>query len=530
MNTTYAPATMEAWVKSNVTKLCSDLEKEQRLVDQSARKIQKAVRGRIAWKRYIAIHPAGLAKKARHSKRKTANEGRLVTDDFSIAMRPQQMPQGPMMLNPRGSKRMAWDFGVVIPLLIYMIVLLPFRMLLNNDAKKSWNLAETVMDLLFCCDVVLNFRTGFVVPATDLVEYRPEMVRREYMRTWFLLDFVSSIPFGLLSLNALSQISAIRALKSSRILKTLKILRIFKISKLLKGANLLKNLDPDTLDLIEDFLATGATRSILRILRLVFIVGFVAHIMACFFIYFGKQSRLYGKDSWFLHERKEYRAKQTERGHAVMRIYLAAYYYSITTMTTIGYGDVHPWSDTERILVIILEIFGTFVFAYVISNFTSIVTLEDGNEKARRERLDAVASYIAKMAIPGDLGRRVRRYFRERRMAAMEEGSILMDLSPSLRAEVSNFLVSGGGLLNKVVLFRCCAAAYWPRVLPLLRPCPLMRGELVCKEGQDIIESFIILDGVLVGSTVKVFPDFHSSTSIFPTFPLPLPLPWPVDL
>lgn len=191
----------------------------------------------------------------------------------------------------------------------------------------------------------------------------------------------------------------------------------------------------------------------------------------------------------------------TEAGSSiVMDIYLAAFYYSFTTMTTVGYGDITPKNSTERIFAICLETLGGFMYAYVISSLTSIVTMEDANAKHTRERLDAVASYISKMELPQDLGRRVRRYFRARKSEAMDEATILTDLSPSLRGEVSTFLVEGGFLAD-VVLFKQMNAVFWPRILPILRPTPLMRGEVICKEGEDCIEAFIVVDGELLGTT-----------------------------
>jgi len=82
----------------------------------------------------------------------------------------------------------------------------------------------------------------------------------------------------------------------------------------------------------------------------------------------------------------------------------------------------------------------------------------------------------------------------------MDEATILMDLSPALRGEVCFFLVDGG-LLKHVSLFKHISSVYWPRVLPLLRPCPLMRGEVVCSEGEDCLEAFVVVEGQLIGTT-----------------------------
>ena len=44
-----------------------------------------------------------------------------------------------------------------------------------------------------------------------------------------------------------------------------------------------------------------------------------------------------------------------------MKIYLGAFYYSLTTMTTVGYGDVHPYSNLERIVAMFLMLNGGFM-------------------------------------------------------------------------------------------------------------------------------------------------------------------------
>jgi len=186
-------------------------------------------------------------------------------------------------------------------------------------------------------------------------------------------------------------------------------MRFLKLSRLVKGIGILNRIDPDTVDRIEDFLAEGTTRTSIRILRIMAIMGIVCHFMACVWVAAGRAADEAGKNSWLRQDIKEYSYLDTEGGAYVMKIYLGAFYFCFTTMTTIGYGDVHPYSNTERIVAICLQCFGGFMYAYVISSLTSIVTMEDANAKHTRERLDAVASYIQKMDLPSDLGRRVRR-------------------------------------------------------------------------------------------------------------------------
>merc|ERR1740130_1110679 len=70
-------------------------------------------------------------------------------------------------------------------------------------------------------DVLLNFRTGFIDPQNIEVMCWKQ-VAGHYMRGWFLLDLVSSVPFGrFTSFNA-------NMLKLGKIGKVARVFKIFK--------------------------------------------------------------------------------------------------------------------------------------------------------------------------------------------------------------------------------------------------------------------------------------------------------------
>ena len=53
--------------------------------------------------------------------------------------------------------------------------------------------------------------------------------------------------------------------------------------------------------------------------------------------------------------------------------YVAALYWAIITMITVGYGDIYPTNTTERIFVIIMALFSCGLFAYAVNTIGSIV-------------------------------------------------------------------------------------------------------------------------------------------------------------
>ena len=71
-----------------------------------------------------------------------------------------------------------------------------------------------------------------------------------------------------------------------------------------------------------------------------------------------------------------------------MRIILIATYYAFTSLSTIGFGDYHPKSNSERVLIAFILLFGVAIFSYILGNFIDILNeiqtfnedLDEGDE------------------------------------------------------------------------------------------------------------------------------------------------------
>jgi len=417
------------------------------------------------------------------------------------------------MVDPSSSQRLMWDFSVIMPCLMYLTIMMPYRLCFNHSAKNRMLVLETAMDLLFLIDICINFRTGYFVTATGLVEYDFRKVADRYLRSWLCLDVVSAIPFGLFDMPLFSNFSFVKILKSSRIIKAVKLLRFLKLMRLLKTTKLLMGLDRETLDRIEDLLHDVSTRSVFSMARILGGIGIACHFMACFWVLIGREGDKRGANNWLNNDvwwKKDpsgnggvgFTFRDTEGGPLTRAVYISAYYFCFTTITSVGYGDIHPYNTSERLYGIILEAVGGVLYAIIIAALTSIVTSTDSNKRVVTERLDMVSSYISSRRFPEELGRRVRRYFRHfyENKTAIDEQRILSDLPTSLRHEVSSFLVAG--LMSNVMLFRDLSPVLWAQILPLLRPCRFELGDVVSKQDEECVEAFILLEGEARGMTV----------------------------
>ena len=85
--------------------------------------------------------------------------------------------------------------------------------------------------------------------------------------------------------------------------------------------------------------------------------------MSCIFYLIGDIEFSNGRKSWL--EMDDLYTAESSMG------YLYAFYWSLMTITTIGYGDIHPVSPPGRIFGLVAMMIGATVFAYGVTNVPS---------------------------------------------------------------------------------------------------------------------------------------------------------------
>ena len=49
-------------------------------------------------------------------------------------------------------------------------------------------------------------------------------------------------------------------------------------------------------------------------------------------------------------------------------------YFAFTTLATIGFGDINPRADIERVFGVFVFLFGVAIFTIILANFTNIIS------------------------------------------------------------------------------------------------------------------------------------------------------------
>ena len=126
-------------------------------------------------------------------------------------------------------------------ILMLNVILLPVAIAFFQDAvHPGWLTFNSISDLIFFLDIVLNFWTGVITDEnTVILELR--QVRKLYVKKWLILDIISIFPFDYIMLvifetndSVQSQIAhASLALRLFRLVKLLSLLRLFRVVRFL---------------------------------------------------------------------------------------------------------------------------------------------------------------------------------------------------------------------------------------------------------------------------------------------------------
>jgi len=356
-------------------------------------------------------------------------------------------------------------------LLFYISVTLPFSLGFGDLAGD----VDRVLDMLFCCDVVLNFRTTYA-DRDDSVIVDGKKIAKKYLKSWFLLDFMSSVPFDMITAGLLPSLTPARFLKIGKIAKVLKLLRISKMLKVFEGSELG--------DKLEEKSTTKAHQTMARFMKLVSLCFMLSHWLACF----GAAVDSTGLEVYFIGK---------EANPTQGQMYLAALYGAMTTLSTVGFGDVIPVTDQERAYAMLAMIIGGSFYGYIVGSITSIVADGDRNARAFYERMDLLQSWLDSHGqLPKLLRRRIRKHFKVTlsEKSVMDDSSVCSDLSPELRADTAFFIIHENVRQNP--MFNDIPNSAMANLVDVLQKNYTNKNEYIVKAGDPGIAMYVLVTGI----------------------------------
>jgi hypothetical protein len=295
------------------------------------------------------------------------------------------------LLHPRTNASTTYDISQMA-LLWYIVATVPWRIAFNiQPTMVSHPVAfwfDLFVDLAIVFDICLNFRRFYVDSRSHKLVTDPDAIRRTYMKSWFLIDFVSVIPFD--RIVALIGSGDPQGARSSKMIRLARLARFARLARLTKLASLRKFTKMVNETLREIGVGKPGMEFVGRIMFLAGVVLFVTHVVGCLWINSGRAyterctmigSPNYhdvpqdwidckrdpatpeipwvagaGLNNWYANEywpgavditAEEFQAWDLGPGNT-NTVYLDACYWVLVTMSTVGYGDVSSSTATSH--------------------------------------------------------------------------------------------------------------------------------------------------------------------------------------
>ncbi|KAM3864100.1 potassium voltage-gated channel subfamily H member 6a [Diretmus argenteus] len=301
-----------------------------------------------------------------------------------------------------------WDWLILL-LVIYTAIFTPYSaaFLLNEVEEERrrtcgytcnpLNVVDLVVDVMFIVDILINFRTTYVNHNDEVVS-QPGRIAQHYFKGWFLIDIVAAIPFDLLIFRSGSDEPQTTTLIG--LLKTARLLRLVRVAR--------------KLDRYSEY---GA--AVLFLLMCTF--ALIAHWLACIWYAIGNVERTSSarigamKIGWLdnLAEQigKHFNDSDPASGPSIKDKYVTALYFTFSSLTSVGFGNVSPNTNPEKIFSICVMLIGSLMYASIFGNVSAIIQrLYSGTARYHTQML-RVKEFIRFHQIPGGLRQRLEEYF-----------------------------------------------------------------------------------------------------------------------
>ncbi|KAM4681343.1 voltage-gated delayed rectifier potassium channel KCNH1 isoform 2-T2 [Amazona ochrocephala] len=293
-----------------------------------------------------------------------------------------------------------WDWIILI-LTFYTAILVPYNVSFKTKQNNvAWLVVDSIVDVIFLVDIVLNFHTTFVGPAGEVIS-DPKLIRMNYLKTWFVIDLLSCLPYDVI--NAFENVDeGISSLFSS--LKVVRLLRLGRVARKL-----------------DHYIEYGAAVLVL----LVCVFGLAAHWLACIWYSIGdyevidEDTNTIRTESWLyqlgVSIGTPYRFNSSgfgkwEGGPSKDSVYISSLYFTMTSLTSVGFGNIAPTTDGEKIFAVAMMMIGSLLYATIFGNVTTIFQQMYANTNRYHEMLNSVRDFLKLYQVPKGLSERVMDY------------------------------------------------------------------------------------------------------------------------
>nr|XP_013000938.2 LOW QUALITY PROTEIN: potassium/sodium hyperpolarization-activated cyclic nucleotide-gated channel 2 [Cavia porcellus] len=390
---------------------------------------------------------------------------------------------GAWIIHPYSDFRFYWDFTMLLFMVGNLIIIPVGITFFKDETTAPWIVFNVVSDTFFLMDLVLNFRTGIVIEDNTEIILDPEKIKKKYLRSWFVVDFVSSIPVDYIFLIVEKGIDSevyktARALRIVRFTKILSLLRLLRLSRLIRYIHQWEEIFHMTYDLAS---------AVMRICNLISMMLLLCHWDGCL-QFLVPMLQDFPSNCWV--------SINNMVNHSWSELYSFALFKAMSHMLCIGYGRQAPESMTDIWLTMLSMIVGATCYAMFIGHATALIQSLDSSRRQYQEKYKQVEQYMSFHKLPADFRQKIHDYYEHRYQGKMfDEDSILGELNGPLREEIVNF--NCRKLVASMPLFANADPNFVTAMLTKLKFEVFQPGDYIIREGTVGKKMYFIQHGVV---------------------------------
>jgi len=329
-------------------------------------------------------------------------------------------------VNPRSISKMIWDLFIILLVLVDSLIL-PFQFAYKGTDSEdafdtSWLLITTSV---FTIDLIINFFTAYEAGKKDTDVEPGSLVTNKrriacnYMRSWFGIDLISTIPWGVLAGFASGSEGGSSSLATlTRAVKFLRFLRLMRMLRLAKLGAIWER--------IEMRLGSMALLQSMSLVRVMFGLMAICHWNACIWWIVGQEESiltellpLQAQRDWrsIPHWTTVYRSGMgrsdlwtwAQLGQA--DAYIFCFYWTLGVMRTMP-SEVTPVNKAERVYVMVFMFFAFSAFAISVAMITQTFFKISERKRIFSEEMAAVRMHLRRIKASELQQTKVKQYLR----------------------------------------------------------------------------------------------------------------------
>ena len=341
--------------------------------------------------------------------------------------------------------KLCWDAMICVIALITGLVL-PIELLRELSGRIELHHCWIVFSIIGLIDIVLSFNTA--IEHNGLVLRGRQAIASRYLRQMFGLDLIANLPF-LMTASLEAQIPIIGLLPVLRLGRLLYITGRWEDLQLMSSA-------------------------VIRMARYTMSLMLIVNGVTCLWLWVGLTET--GPLSWI--------QRLGLSRDDLPSLYVHSLYWTITTLATVGYGDITAKTINEMLFAVVVMIIGAVLMAVAIGNVVGIINQLDEGRREHRNRQSAMSRYLRANNIESSVVQRIRRFneYNWSRSRGVNLKEMIAELPTELRSEVTLKIL--GDTIYKVPLLAVASDYLRKKLLSALSLCSYPPDTVVFEEGE----------------------------------------------